>query len=273
MTVIASDILVGAKQAERGGWMETATRVFMVKVPIDTSTTDTESVFRWALTLSEGVPKNGDQLSDGYPNLLCDSRACTIVGSDGVYATVKVECQYQLRMPGLVVLGDIDNNYVRPLRGSATVQQIETDVDKDNVKLHVHWPSLHPDDPESQIERTKIGIVLDVQRTIQMQMTVWVGDPDAETKLYINKVNSNAYRGDAIGLWLVTNINYDLVDAVRSIYTLDVELTHKRTGWKYGIVQDGDDGEPEPDASGTDGTNGRLIFEWHESVLFPPSWG
>lgn len=237
MAVIENIIQDGELIEEYGEYVSGRRKMIVTEVAGE----DVEEMLLSALDESP-VPQPGDSWSDNIPRLCVYKRVPRIVGK----GKVEVLLDYQLEPP--------DKGY--PLRGSTNTAQILTHKNKNGSEITVSYNG------------TTYKAEASVFAPEETEVRETVEETDHPGKLkndWRNRVNADVWMGDPAGMWLITRIEYELLNAQtkphRYRFTWEIQKSANPDGWKYYVVYRRNDGTIPDDAVWTE-------VVWHDQKTF-----
>lgn len=198
------------------------------------------------------IPQPADSLGGGHDDVKVERRIPTIISHDENYSNVRVVCEYRLQRPIAVNA---------KIRGGAVLNQVTTQVDKNKTPVLLSYAGSKPIKADVQVFESQAFIV--------KEDTINTDDPDAWVRQFINKVNSDTFRGDAAGTWLMTNIEYEMLDESSDPYKyrFRYEATRRKDGWLYTVAWRNSQGEIPGDVDDYPGVSIQDV-EWHDKIAF-----
>lgn len=241
---VKDNIVEGASITEVAGVIEAATQIMFV--------TETDSPLFESALAQEGVPKAGDKLNDANENVRVIRRIPIVVGIDAKQSPteflLKISIDYELQRP------DAPAPY--PLRGGASLQQIQTSKQRDGTPLTVTSATAGA---EPQVATAN---VLQPQMNISFDRVISTPFPSTHADKYIGKVNDATFLAKPARTWLCTAVPFEIVDESKSPprYRFTYELENNPETWDESVGFKKDDGTFE------EGTSLEVV--WHEEISF-----
>lgn len=243
---VKDNIVEGASLTEVAGVIEAATQIMFVS--------ETDSPLFESALAQEGVPKAGDKLNNANPNVRVIRRIPIVVGINAK----KVPTEFLLKVSIDYELQRADEPVPYPLRGGASLQQIQTSKQRDGTALTVTSAT------EGAEPQVATATVLQPQLNISFERVIATPLPSVHADKYIGKVNDATLLSKPKRTWLCTAVPFEIVDESKSPprYRFTYELENNPEGWDESVGFKKDDGTFE------EGTSLEVV--WHEEVSFSP---
>lgn len=160
-----------------------------------------------------GVPQPGVE-HDEIPGLFCKRRSPTPVARDPT--SIMVLCEYLLptALDNTPPDGDL---FVAS--GSSSLLMVQSDVDRDGNQVVLSW------NDRQQTGQFQVGVPV---QSLRLGHTVHVAEPELWQKLWVGKVNSQAFRTRGAGQWLCVGADFDLTE--RETTPLGYSFTYEFVG-------------------------------------------
>jgi hypothetical protein len=214
---------------ERYGQFLSGRKTWFAHVHVGTrvkGTTMSDILFAALDAESLGMPQIGDPWSDDLPRLCVSDRIPKFVGWDENRSMAKVEVRVSYTLEF--------SNKGYPLRGSAHLSQIETNLKRNS------------DGSYSEITHTyggvtrKATIMPFVAESFQVRNTTEeTNDPEYIKQEWINTVNKDVWCGQQPGFWLLSQIEFEVLNWQSSPNRWLFSWTFLRTanpmGWLYKV--------------------------------------
>ena len=210
-----------------------------------------------------------NSIVDGYvwpgnSNLAVTDRSVRLVGSSSPGQAI-ITVTYSN-------IADAGRNFI--FKGSASLNQIETDVD--NIgPLIVSY--TYPDDYYLSEFRgltfyeQGTASVMQAQQAVTGTGLASVDIPQIWAAVALGKVNGDDWGGYGPGVWLCTSVSYEPVDLTSSpsVWRFTVELQANTAGWDPWVAfVDDNTGAQPPDLD----LNGRYQIIWYPRVSYQAIW-
>jgi len=218
MTIVRYD-LEGSSLSEQAGEINSVTRVCVVAGI--TGYQNAGHAMQLALQ-TPAIPQPSEPLFSGS-NVLVTSRSAKMFTWDAStnVCTVEVTINYEL------CRNETDNQY--PLRGSSSLQQIETEKDADGEDLALDYKG------HKYVGQITPSVVTSATSRETVEST---NDPEGLKHAWAGSVNSAPWQGREPGSWLCTNVEYEPLDMSSDPrkYRFKFEFEHNPQKHEYWVV-------------------------------------
>lgn len=200
------------------------------------------------------MPQPGDR-HPTIPALFVRSREAVALGP----SIVQVDVRYQRLDDGA---GPPAPGFDYAIEGAAVAEQIESQTDRLGDQIIVEHNGI----------RQGATITADESRsTLRFTQSFGSAAPGVWARQWTNRVNSDAWQGDAAGTWRCMGISFRLVDpnTVPATWQFSYDFAYKQSGWQPKVVfVDRETGEPPADIDTGANSLALKTVDWYEAAPF-----